>query len=303
VTFSASFIAVLLVATTARAQTEQDRSPVSAAEPRVTAATLPLETSLLERPALAYPVRSRRPYALVPALDAAVLLAGATLWIAPENMLYDLVPLGRCPCDPARLNALDRPVAGLNVPGTGPLSNVFTAALLVLPSAIDLFDVRRTGGSIPEWVEDTIVIGEALIVGGAFAETAKLAFQRPRPQAYGIDPGDPRLGDPDTYMSFYSVAAAEVFTGAIAGAMTYAIRHPHGPGRWLYLAAAELAATGFGLSRVLFGRHFPTDVIAAAAMGTLIGVMVPWLHRRETPVVFGAAVTPGIALVTATLRM
>ncbi len=82
----------------------------------------------------------------------------------------------------------------LAVPGLslGPVSNVATAFLLGLPAVIDAVDVWRAGGSFPEWVEDTVVIGQALIVTGAVNQLVRLGIQRPRPIAYGIDPADGR---------------------------------------------------------------------------------------------------------------
>src|SRR5262249_16211610 len=138
----------------------------------------------------------------------------------------DIVRLGRCPCDPQQLNDFDRPFAGINVAGVGTPSDIATTVLLIAPSAVDMLDVWLSHGSVPEWFEDSVVIGEALIVGGALNEVIKYAFQRPRPFAYGIDPWDPRLSDANTYLSFYSLAGAEAFTALTAGAMTYALRHP-----------------------------------------------------------------------------
>jgi membrane-associated phospholipid phosphatase len=245
---------------------------------------------------------ARRPYRLYPALDLAVLVAGGALWVLPEFMQREIVHLGRCPCDPAMLNDLDRSTAGVSIPNTGDAVNVATAVMLVFPFAFDAFDVGRSRGSAYEWVEDTVVIGEALVVGGALQEITKLALQRPRPAAYGIDPNDPRLADPDLYLSFYSLSTAEIFTAATAGAVTHALRHPRSPWRWVYLGAAETLATAFGVTRFVTGKHFPTDVIAAAAVGGLVGLVVPVLHTRLPAVTLGAAVMPGTAMLTATVR-
>ena len=245
---------------------------------------------------------ARRPYALTIPIDLSLLVAGASLWVPLEFMLPEVVRLGRCPCDPAQLNALDRPVAGLSVQGpVGPISNGLTAAFLALPAVIDMFDVWRSGGTVHEWIEDTVVIGEALVIGGAINEMTKILVQRPRPGAYGIDPASVHLTEADLYLSFYSLSGAEVFTAAMAGAVTYALRHPHSPWRWVYLGGAMTVASGFGLSRVLVGRHFPTDVLVAAAVGSAIGVIVPWLHQRPMPISIGAAAAPGMAVLTATL--
>lgn len=136
------------------------------------------------------------------------------------------------------------------------------------------------------------------MVGGALNEMTKLALQRPRPALYGIDPGSALLNDPDSYLSFYSLAGAEIFTAAVAGSVTFALRHPRSPWRWVYLAGALTGATAFGATRFAFGRHFPTDVLAAAAIGSLVGLVIPYLHVRPLHVGLGAQVAPGSAVLT-----
>ena len=247
------------------------------------------------------PRAALRPYRLHLALDAVTLGAGAAMWLGPDASLREMVRLGRCPCDPAVLNDLDRSTAGATLGDITAVSNVATGLLLAAPAVFDAFDVWRSRGSVPEWIEDTLVLGEALVVGGAINEFTKIAFQRPRPSLYGVDPADPRLDDPNSYLSFYSTSAAEIFTAAVAGSVTYALRHPHGVGRWIYLATATLLASGFGLTRVLGGKHFPTDVLAAAGVGSLLGLGIPLLHARGVPVTLGAAAAPGAAMLTATL--
>jgi membrane-associated phospholipid phosphatase len=251
---------------------------------------------------VASPLRpARRPYRLYPTLDLAVLATGATLWFGPDNALAEIVRVNRCPCDPSILNSLDRSTAGVSVANSTVPSNIVAGVLLSLPALIDGADVWRSGGTFTEWFEDTIVLGEALLLGGAINGMAKLLYQRPRPSAYGADPDDPRFADPNTYLSFYSLSASELFTAAVVGSTTYALRHPHGAMRWVYLATSETLAVGFGISRVLTGKHFPTDVFAAAAVGSLIGVVVPLLHERPLPVMLGGTVTQGAAVITATV--
>ena len=49
----------------------------------------------------------------------------------------------------------------------------------------------------------------------------------------------------------------------------------------------KLIAT-IGVLRTEAGEHFYTDVIAGAALGVLVGLLVPWLHERDE---LGIAVT------------
>ena len=56
--------------------------------------------------------------------------------------------------------------------------------------------------------------------------------------------------------------------------------HPDDPFRWVVLAGTFGAAGLVGYMRVESGQHFPTDVIAGAAIGTAIGWAIPALHRE-----------------------
>ena len=68
---------------------------------------------------------------------------------------------------------------------------------------------------------------------------------------------------------------------AFAAAAAYAsVLHRRGlAGRdKLQIGAMFAAATATGILRVVAHRHFPTDVVAGAALGFAIGWTVPALH-------------------------
>ncbi len=245
---------------------------------------------------------ARRPYRVDPLVDLLTLSATGSLWVVPEFMLDELIPRGRCPCDPAQLNALDRPTAGVSAPWAATPSNVATFAMLALPAALDIVDVWRSRASAWEWVEDAVVMGEALVVTGATHQLARLIFQRPRPLAYGIDPSDARLAQPNAYSSFYSLSAAQVTASLLSGAMTFWMRHPTSGWRWAYLSSAIALSVGFGVTRSLVGAHFPTDVIVAWTMGSLIGIGIPLLHQRRDGLSINGSVTGQQASIGLSMR-
>jgi decaprenylphosphoryl-5-phosphoribose phosphatase len=95
------------------------------------------------------------------------------------------------------------------------------------------------------------------VVLGAYAlnTAVKLAVRRPRPQLEGL----PALQSTTTRLSFPSAHACTSFTGALAYSR-------------LGLPAPALysLAVGLSLSRLYLGVHYPSDVIAGAALGTLL---------------------------------
>jgi membrane-associated phospholipid phosphatase len=99
----------------------------------------------------------------------------------------------------------------------------------------------------------------AAVAGTYLLNTAiKQAVRRPRPRLAGV----PQLTSTPTQLSFPSAHASTSF----AGALVYArLGLPAGP---LYALASSIA-----LSRLYLGVHYPSDTLAGAALGTLVGAL------------------------------
>jgi len=88
----------------------------------------------------------------------------------------------------------------------------------------------------------------------------KLAVRRPRPVLEGLPP----LGGAPSSLSFPSAHATSSF--AVATAMVRV-----DPA----MAAAFLVAIALSLGRPYLGMHYPSDVLAGALLGILLGLIVP----------------------------
>jgi membrane-associated phospholipid phosphatase len=88
----------------------------------------------------------------------------------------------------------------------------------------------------------------------------KLIVRRPRPVLEGLPP----LGGAPGSLSFPSAHAASSF--AVATAMTRV--EPLG-------ALAFLLAFALALGRPYLGMHYPSDVLAGAVLGVVLGLIVP----------------------------
>jgi hypothetical protein len=202
--------------------------------------------------------------------DGAITLAAALAIVLPYALSSSLIT-PRCPCRADEVNALDRPAIGNTSPGAGFASDVTVGAVLVAPLVFDAVDV----GWSPVLADDALVFAETMAVNGALATAAKFVFQRPLPRTYA---GDPQLVDvPAGYRSFYAGHTALTFAGLSATAMTLHLRH--GTRWWPWLVTLAVGAS-VSVERVADGRHFVTDVLVGAFVGTAVGVAVPWLHAR-----------------------
>ncbi len=88
----------------------------------------------------------------------------------------------------------------------------------------------------------------------------KLAVKRPRPVLEGLPP----LGGAPSSLSFPSAHATSSF--AVATAMVRV-----DPA----MAATFVVAIALALGRPYLGMHYPSDVLAGAALGVVLGLIVP----------------------------
>lgn len=216
-------------------------------------------------------------------IDLPLSIAAGLGIVLPYALSRQLID-PRCPCDAREVNTFDRRAIGNeNVPA-GIVSDVMVGLALAVPPALDLLD---QGWKRPLY-EDLLVFAETLAINGALVTAAKYIAQRPLPRTYDGESG--LLDKPGGYRSFYSGHTSLVFAALSATSMTIRLRY--GERYWPWLGTL-LIGTSVAIERVADGRHFPTDVILGAVVGTVIGIGVPWLHDNglyAAPVASGAMV-------------
>ncbi len=146
-----------------------------------------------------------------------------------------------------------------------------------------------------------LVYGETLTANLVLNAFVKVMLSRPRPYTYGDFAK--ALGDEDDgpYVSFYSGHASASFAAAIAGSYLFAEQSTDRTSR-LVLWGTELGlASATSMLRVRAGKHYYSDVVVGALVGSAFGVLIPFAHgASHTPeaaeyAAGGAGIVAGIA--------
>jgi len=141
----------------------------------------------------------------------------------------------------------------------------------------------QAGGSRTA-LEDLVMVAEAVSVALLATEIAKLAAGRLRPYAWA----DPGSADRDANLSFWSGHTAATFAAASAAGTVARLR---GYRSWPWIVGLGLAgAAATGWLRIAADRHWTTDVLVGAAVGSAAGFGLPLLlHGRRDAAGSGAA--------------
>jgi len=217
----------------------------------------------------------------LPTIVGSFLIAGGMDFIVKPTM-----PGPHCgtACDPASLNVLDRGVASNRSDAARAGSNVFLLSSLLVPALTGLGDglLHRDERGLANYAEDLLIMGETQAVNYLLNDLVKFSIRRPRPFTYDTSGAvsDASKLSPDSALSFYSLHASATFSAATSYTYLFAQRHP-GEARWsipVGLVTHALAATT-AILRAKAGKHFWTDVLVGAAVGSCVGLLVPYLHR------------------------
>jgi len=217
---------------------------------------------------------------------AAVAIGGANDPITAD----EVARLSRGDVNRFDRGAIDRFSDGLSDASWAAAGAVMAAPLALLLDARARDDRRAIAA----------MYAETMALGAVLPELAKTTARRFRPYAYRADvPLSTKL-DSDAKGSFFSRHATLAFASAVFLCSTYDEYHPESRARPYLWTGSLAAAAVVGYMRCESGRHFPSDVLAGAAVGSALGYLVPRLHRvegsRVTVAPFAGPAGPGLAL-------
>lgn len=183
---------------------------------------------------------------------------------------------------PARgLNDLDRSVVGNHSALAATLSDGLLTANMTLPFIAVALDNLLGDDGLPGLGRDSLVLLETMSVSFIVCNVTKFAVRRPRPYLYDATTPLARRQANTATLSFFSGHTALAFSMATAYSYLFTLRHPDSGMVWPVWLLSHGAAATTAVMRVEGGKHFWTDVLAGAAVGNAVGLLVPYLHRGE----------------------
>ncbi|NBK20585.1 MAG: phosphatase PAP2 family protein [Spirochaetia bacterium] len=151
------------------------------------------------------------------------------------------------------------------------LASDITSALSMLAPATFAFAAPSS-----DWAELGLTYGVTTLASYGVRTVLKETIQRPRP--YQV-PGhiDTRPDSSDWNQSFPSGHTLMAFSSAAYTQTVFSLKYPDSPYRTAVTATTWALAATTAVLRVASGNHFVTDVLAGAAIGSVLGFAGPYL--------------------------
>lgn len=214
-------------------------------------------------------------------LGAGVALQGAVL--ALHTSVDPLTPAEVATLKQADINSFDRKATTHWSTSAGTLSdvtlvgNAAVLGLLTLGTKPMRQDVKTVG----------IMFVETIAFANGFERLVKAVTQRPRPFVYNPTvPLEEKLTR-DARQSFFSGHATHAFATAVFTGEVFRHYFPHSKLKPVVWISSLGLATTTCLLRYEAGVHYPTDLIAGAAFGSLVGWGIPKLHEVKNQSALG----------------
>jgi membrane-associated phospholipid phosphatase len=203
----------------------------------------------------------------------ATLSLGLGAWLVHDD-LTRLTPEEVAAVSRADVNPLDRAATRLFSNADAVASDWLLYSLIAAPLAM-LADREVRD----DWQTFLLMYAETLALNGGAGQFVKGVTQRTRPYVYNPAVPMEMKTTPNARKSFYSSHTSFAFSSAVF--LTTTLSGYVGDARYVpyTVGAAFLGAAAVGILRYTSGRHFPTDILVGALVGSLVGWSIPAIHR------------------------
>lgn len=175
------------------------------------------------------------------------------------------------PLDKSAINGLDSRLMFSYNKKLDDAGTILQVASLLTPAVLISQPYER-------YPEIGIMYMETVALAWGAKELLKLTIDRARPFMYYNDYPQSEVDDGDWNDSFPSGHTTLAFAGATFASYVFSKYNPDSKWRIPVIALSYSLASATATTRVLAGKHFMTDVMTGALLGSAIGYAVPALH-------------------------
>ena len=175
----------------------------------------------------------------------------------------------------------DRPFAGRYSEWATNVSH-YSSVVAVAPLALAGYSWYRGDADAHDFGAYTLMFVEAVALQNALNQLFRSTQLWPRPYVYannGAGAKKAASARAEAYGSFYSGHASAAFTVAVFTGEWFSEIYPNSQYKSLVWASSMALATGVGVLRVVAGKHYPSDVVVGALVGTGVSVGILKLHE------------------------
>lgn len=197
---------------------------------------------------------------------------------AEERLAFELMAEGEGLCDEMVVPAFDRWVLDQGFESARTLSDIGASSMMLAPLVVGWADSAHRSDPWDRGAEATLVSIQTFGLTILLASAVKVAWRRPRPLTFRADFDKEDRYAGDARLSFFSGHSAVSFASASLVTVMLVERRGTGVGTILGASGAYLGASLVAYLRIAARKHFLSDVLVGAAVGTLIGILVPLVH-------------------------
>jgi membrane-associated phospholipid phosphatase len=210
----------------------------------------------------------------------AVVIGGfGAVYLLSEFAVKDKLAAEECAwCDPPGVDEATRDALRWNHTRRADILSTVTGYALPPFATMGLLVASTWGeGDKRRWFDDVAPVLEATIAVGIVNQLAKFIVARARPEVAFAEPG--REASIDDHTSFFSGHTMAVFAQTVA-AGTIARRRGYALEPAIWATGLTLGATTAYL-RIAADKHYLSDVLAGAAIGSAFGYLVPRIFHTH----------------------
>ena len=138
---------------------------------------------------------------------------------------------------------------------------------------------------------------ESQAINSSIYLAASVPIPRLRPFMYNPNVSAEIKHGRNTTNSFFSGHVSTAATATFFMVKVYYDLHPKAKNKFLFYGLATIPPAYTGYLRYKGSKHFPTDILTGFAVGVLTGILIPELHKRNSPVkIYPIAINKGLGL-------